>query len=92
MNKFNNSAGYSQRQLRVAELVKKNVGEILIRGEAKITEFDSKLITVTEVRMTPDLKSARIYIIPLGGNDMKKAVNASYEAILKKKNRYFGRL
>ena len=73
MNKFNNNPGYSQRQLRVAELVKKNVGEILLRGEAKITEFDSKLITVTEVRMTPDLKSARIYIIPLGGNDMKKS-------------------
>ncbi len=76
MNKFNNNPGYSQRQLRVAELVKKNLGEILLRGEAKITEFDSKLITVTEVRMTPDLKSARIYIIPLGGNDMKKAVSA----------------
>ena len=39
MNKFNDNPGYSQRQLRVAELVKKNVGEILIRGEAKITEF-----------------------------------------------------
>ena len=75
MNKFNNNPGYSQRQLRVAELVKKNVGEILLRGEAKITEFDSKLITVTEVRMTPDLKTARVYVIPLGGEDMKETVN-----------------
>ena len=75
MSKFNNNPGYSQRQLRVAELVKKNVGEILLRGEAKITEFDSKLITVTEVRMTPDLKTARVYVIPLGGEDMKETVN-----------------
>ena len=70
------NSGYSQRQLRVAELVKKNIGEILIRGEAKIKEFDSKLITVTEVRMTPDLKSARVYVIPLGGDNMKEAVSA----------------
>ena len=65
---------YSQRQLRVGELVKQNLGELLIRNEAKIPSINSKLITVTEVRMTPDLKTARAYVIPLGGIDMKETV------------------
>ena len=47
---------YSQRQLRVGELVKQNLGELFIRNEAKIPSFNSKLTTVTEVRMTPILK------------------------------------
>ena len=65
---------YSQRQLRVGELVKQNIGEIFIRGESKISSINTKLITVTEVRMTPDLKTARVYVIPLGGNDLKETV------------------
>ena len=65
---------YSQRQLRVGELVKQNLGELFIRNEAKIPSFNSKLITVTEVRMTPDLKTARVYVIPLGGVDTKETV------------------
>ena len=51
---------FSQRQLRVGELVKQNLGELFIRNEAKIPSINSKLITVTEVRMTPDLKTARV--------------------------------
>ena len=65
---------FSQRQLRVGELVKQNLGELLIRNEAKIPSVNSKLITVTEVRMTPDLKTARVYVIPLGGTDTKETV------------------
>jgi len=65
---------YSQRQLRVGELVKQNLGELFIRNEAKIPIINSKLITVTEVRMTPDLKTARVYVIPLGGEDIKETV------------------
>ena len=65
---------FSQRQLRVGELVKQNLGEIFIRNEAKIPSFNTKLITVTEVRMTPDLKTARVYVIPLGGIDTKESV------------------
>ena len=64
----------SQRQLRVGELVKQNLGELFIRNEAKIPAMNSKLITVTEVRMTPDLKTARVYVIPLGGIDTKETV------------------
>ena len=65
---------FSQRQLRVGELVKQNLGELFIRNEAKIPSINSKLITVTEVRMTPDLKTARVYVIPLGGINTKKTV------------------
>ena len=65
---------FSQRQLRVGELVKQNLGELFIRNEAKIPEINSKLITVTEVRMTPDLKTARVYVIPLGGIEIKETV------------------
>ena len=64
----------SQRQLRVGELVKQNLGELFIRNEAKIPSINSKMITVTEVRMTPDLKTARVYVIPLGGIDTKETV------------------
>ena len=65
---------FSQRQLRVGELVKQSLGELFIRNEAKIPNINSKLITVTEVRMTPDLKTARVYVIPLGGIDTKETV------------------
>ena len=70
---------YSQRQLRVGELVKQNLGELFIRNEAKIPTINSKLITVTEVRMTPDLKTARVYVIPLGGIDLKETVSVLTE-------------
>jgi len=74
MNKQSTPKVYSQRQLRVGELVKQNLGELFIRNEAKIPLINSKLITVTEVRMTPDLKTARVYVIPLGGVDTKETV------------------
>ena len=74
MNNQSTSRPYSQRQLRVGELVKQNLGELLIKNEAKIPSINSKLITVTEVRMTPDLKTARVYVIPLGGVDSKETV------------------
>ena len=70
---------FSQRQLRVGELVKQNLGELFIRNEAKIPSINSKLITVTEVRMTPDLKTARVYVIPLGGVDMQETVRVLTE-------------
>ena len=74
MGKQTTQRTYSQRQLRVGEMVKQNLGELFIRDEAKIPSINSKLITVTEVRMTPDLKTARVYVIPLGGVDMKETV------------------
>ena len=74
MKKDSRNQAYSQRQLRVGELIKQNLGEIFIRNEAKIPILDTKMITVTEVRMTPDLKTARVYVIPLGGADTKETV------------------
>ena len=74
MTKHSTTRTFSQRQLRVGELVKQNIGELFIRNETKIPSFSSKLITVTEVRMTPDLKTARVYVIPLGGVYTKETV------------------
>ncbi len=75
MKKNYKQSTYSQRQLRVGELVKQNLGEIFIRNEAKIPAFNTKVVTVTEVRMSSDLKSARAYVIPLGGIEMGKTVS-----------------
>ena len=74
MNNQGTQRPYSQRQLRVGELVKQNLGELFIRDEAKIPSINSRLVTVTEVRMTPDLKTARVYVIPLGGIETKETV------------------
>jgi len=72
-----NSAGnnINHRHLRVGELVKQNLGQIFLRNEAKIPSLNTKLVTVTEVKMSNDLKSARAYVIPLGGKETKKTVN-----------------
>ena len=72
-----NSAGNSinHRHLRVGELVKQNLGQIFLRNEAKIPLLNTKLVTVTEVKMSNDLKSARAYVIHLGGKETKKTVN-----------------
>ena len=75
MIRQNNSDPFSQRQLRVGELIKQSLGQIFLRDEAKVPKIDTKNITVTEVRMSPDLKNARAYVIPLGGKDSDKAVS-----------------
>ena len=75
MSKQNNNAPFSQRQLRVGELIKQSLGQIFLRDEAKVPILETKNITVTEVRMSPDLKNARAYVIPLGGKDSDKTVD-----------------
>ncbi len=75
MIKQSNDAPFSQRQLRVGELIKQSLGQIFLRDEAKVPLIETKNITVTEVRMSPDLKNARAYVIPLGGKGTDKAVN-----------------
>ncbi len=74
MIKETNSFTFSQRQLRVGELVKQSLAQIFLRDEAKVPTLETKNITVTEVRMSPDLKNARAYIIPLGGKEIEKTV------------------
>ena len=75
MIKQNNDVPFSQRQLRVGELIKQSLGQIFLRDEAKVPILETKNITVTEVRMSPDLKNARAYVIPLGGKDSEKTVS-----------------
>jgi len=64
----------SQRQLRVGEMIKQALGMIFLRGEAKIGNFDTKEITVTEVRMSQDLKIAKAFVLPLGGKNAQEIV------------------
>ena len=71
----NANAPFSQRQLRVGELIKQSLGQIFLKDEAKVPTLITKNITVTEVRMSPDLKNARAYVIPLGGKDTDNTVN-----------------
>ena len=79
MIKQNSNAPFSQRQLRVGELIKQSLGQIFLRDEAKVPSLTTKNITVTEVRMSPDLKNARVYVIPLGGKDTENAVSVLTE-------------
>ena len=79
MIKRNSSNSFSQRQLRVGEMVKQSLGQIFLRDEAKVPTIETKNITVTEVRITPYLKTARAYVIPLGGKDAEKIVNVLTE-------------
>jgi ribosome-binding factor A len=79
MIRQNDNAPFSQRQLRVGEMIKQSLGQIFLRDEAKVPTLTTKNITVTEVRMSPDLKNARAYVIPLGGKDTDNIVNVLTE-------------
>ena len=68
----------SQRQLRVGELVRHALADMLARGEVHDPVIEGHLITVPEVRMTADLRLATIYVMPLGGRDTD-AVMAALE-------------
>jgi ribosome-binding factor A len=69
-------SGPSQRALRAGELVRHAVAEILSRGNLHDAVLTSHLITVPEVRMSPDLRLATIYVMPLGGKDAKDVLAA----------------
>ena len=74
MKRYDNNQ-LSQRQLRVGEMIKQSLGQIFLKGEAKVPTLETNNITVTEVRMSPDLKNAKAYVIPLGGKDSDKIVD-----------------
>ena len=63
------TAGPSQRQLRVGELVRHTLSELFTRGDVHDPVIQKHLITVPEVRMSPDLQLATIFVMPLGGRD-----------------------
>ena len=69
-------AGPSQRALRVGELVRQALAEMLTRGEVHDPVIEGHLITIPEVRMSPDLRLATIYVMPLGGRDEKEVLAA----------------
>jgi len=68
--------GGSQRQLRVGELIRHELAEMLSRGDIHDPVVEAHMITVPEVRMSPDLRLATIYIMPLGGRDEKEVIEA----------------
>ena len=74
MIKQSNKAPFSQRQLRVGELIKQSLGQIFLRNEAKVPELETNNITVTEVKMSQDLKVAKAYVLPLGGKNAEETV------------------
>ena len=68
--------GGSQRQLRVGEIVRHAVADILAQGGVHDADLEGHIITVPEVRMSPDLKLATVYVMPLGGKDTDLVIAA----------------
>ena len=64
----------SQRQLRVGEMIKQSLSMIFLRNEAKLPNLETNTITVTEVKMSQDLKIAKAYVLPLGGRDADEVI------------------
>ncbi|MGA8498144.1 MAG: 30S ribosome-binding factor RbfA [Xanthobacteraceae bacterium] len=70
------AGGGSQRQLRVGELIRHELADMLTRGDIHDPVIQAHLITVPEVRMSPDLRLATIYVMPLGGRDVEAVIAA----------------
>ena len=70
------STGPSQRQLRIAELIRHALSEMLARGEIHDDVLAAHVVTVPEVRMSPDLRLATVYVMPLGGKDTEAVLEA----------------
>ena len=73
----------SQRMLRVGELIRHKLSEMLTRGEIHDETLASHVITISEVRMSPDMRLATAYVMPLGGDNVQPVV-----AALQKNARY----
>ncbi|WP_029030022.1 30S ribosome-binding factor RbfA [Salinarimonas rosea] len=70
------SSGPTQRQQRVAELVRHALSDVLARGDLTDPVLTTHVVTVPEVRMSPDLKLATAYVMPLGGQDEAAVLEA----------------
>ena len=75
--------GPSLRVLRVGELIRHKLAEMLMRGEIHDDVLASHVMTMPEVRMSPDLRLATAYVMPLGGKDAEPVLDA-----LERNNRY----
>ena len=75
-SRFDGGSGPSQRQLRVGELIRRTLSDVLMRGDVHDDELLAMSITVGEVSVSPDLKIATAWVLPLGGKDPEKAIAA----------------
>ena len=75
-NRYQGKDGPTTRQLRVGELIRRTMSELLQRGEVHDPDLQRMSITVCEVRMTPDLSIATCFVLPLGGKDADLAITA----------------
>ena len=75
-NRFHDGPGPSQRQLRVGELIRRRLSDVLLQGDIHDPDLTRMSITVGEVRCSPDLKVATAFVLPLGGKDAEEALLA----------------
>jgi len=75
-NKYHEGSGPSQRQLRVGELIRRALSDVLMRGDLHDPELAHASITVGEVRTTPDLRHATVFVLPLGGVNTEAVLRA----------------
>ena len=75
-SRFSEGSGPTQRQLRVSELIRRRLSDVLNQGDIHDPDLNRISITVGEVRCSPDLKVATAYVLPLGGNDREGALEA----------------
>jgi ribosome-binding factor A len=73
-NSHHQGAGPSQRQLRVGELIRRTLSQVMAQGDIHDPELNRLSITVGEVRTTPDLRVATVYVMPLGGKGRGEAL------------------
>ncbi len=75
-NKFHEGSGPSQRQLRVAELIRRSLSDVLLRGDVHDEDLAHVSVTVGEVRTSPDLRHATAFVLPLGGVNTEQVIEA----------------
>lgn len=75
-NRSHGGNGPSQRQLRVGELIRRRLADVLAQGEVHDPDLNRMSITVGEVRVSPDLKIATAYVMPLGGQHAQETIEA----------------
>ena len=80
-SKFENDGGPSQRVLRVGENIRHALSDIFLRGEIRDPTLEGVSVTVTEVRCSPDLRNATIFVMPLAGNNEQKVVEGLNENV-----------
>jgi ribosome-binding factor A len=75
-NQHHDGPGPSQRQLRVGEVIRRTLAQVLAQGDIHDPDLNRMSITVSEVRPSPDLKIATVFVLPLGGHGREDAIAA----------------